>query len=75
VKTVATEVDLIARILSVCVNIKKHVMHFCARSQRTLRVTSSITMKSQSASLTALVSYSSIILLTYTARFRFKKYV
>ena len=57
---VETVVDLIARILSVCVNIQKYARYICARTQRTLCVTSRITMKSQAASSTALVNYSTI---------------
>jgi len=55
---VETEVNLIARILSVCVNIKKYARYYCARKQRTLCVTSRITMTSQAASSTARVNYS-----------------
>jgi len=43
-------VDLIAGILSVCVNIKKYSRYIYAREQRTLCITSRITMKSQAAS-------------------------
>jgi len=71
---VEIEVDLIAGILSVCVNIKKYAMHIYARTQRTLCVTCSITMKSQAASSTALVNYSKIILLKYTTIGRLEKY-
>jgi len=49
-----TLVDLIATILSACANIKKYARYICALTQRALCVTSSITMKSQAASSTAL---------------------
>jgi hypothetical protein len=40
-------------------------MYICARTQRTLCVTSRITMESQEASSTALVNYSKILPLKY----------
>jgi hypothetical protein len=55
---VQTEVDLIHRISSVCVNIPKYVMYFYARRQRTLVITSSITMKSEAAGSKALANNS-----------------
>jgi hypothetical protein len=58
-----TEVDLIARILSVCVNIQKYAKYICDRMQRTLCVNSRITIKSRAASSTALVNYSIILTL------------
>jgi len=66
---VETVVDLIARILSVCVNIQKYARYICARTQRTLCVTSRITMKSQAASSTALVNYSIIFPQKFTNLF------
>ena len=48
---VQKEVDLIHRISSVCVNIKKYVMYFYARRQRTLVITSRITMSVQQVDL------------------------
>jgi hypothetical protein len=44
---VETEMDLIAIILPVCVNIKKYVRYICEHSQRSLCVTCRNTMKSQ----------------------------
>jgi predicted nuclease of restriction endonuclease-like RecB superfamily len=41
---VETEVDLIGRISSVLLNIKKYAIYICSRTQRTLCVASSITM-------------------------------
>jgi len=63
---VETEVGLIARIMSVCVNIQKYARYICARTQWTLCITSRITMKSQAASSTALVNYSIIFPLKFT---------
>jgi hypothetical protein len=71
---VEREVDLIARILSVCVNIQKQARYICARRQRTLCVTSSITMMSQSASSTVLLNYSEILPLKFTTIDVFYKY-
>jgi len=62
---VETQVYLKARILSLCVNIKKYARYICSRTQRTLCATSRITMKSQAASSTALVNYSIIFPLQY----------
>jgi hypothetical protein len=50
-------------------------MYIRSRKQRTFCVASSIAMKSQAASWTALVNYSKILLLTYTAIDRFEKYI
>jgi hypothetical protein len=50
-------VDLIAWISSVCVNIQKYAIYICACKRRTLCIASNITLKSQAASLTALVNY------------------
>jgi hypothetical protein len=61
-----TEVDLIAIILSVYVNIQKYARYICPRTQRTLCVNSSITTKSQAASSTAHVNYSIILPLKFT---------
>ena len=63
---VETVVDLIARILSVCVNIKKYTRYICTRTQLTLCITSGITLKPQAASSTALVNYSIIFPLKFT---------
>ena len=63
---VETEVHLIARISSLCVNVKKFARYICGRTQRTLCVTSSITMKSQAGGSTALVNYSIIFPLKFT---------
>jgi hypothetical protein len=65
---VETQVDLIDRILSLCVNIKKYTRYFCDRKQQTLCVTSRIAMKSQAASSTALVNYSIIFPLKFTTK-------
>jgi len=54
---VETEVHLIARISSLCVNVQKFAWYICARTQQTLCVTSSITLKSQAGSSTVLVNY------------------
>jgi len=62
---VETEVELVARILSMCVNIKKYTRYICARTQRTLCVTSSIIMKSQAGGSTALANYSIIFPLKF----------
>jgi len=70
-----TLVDLIATILSVCANIKKYARYICARTQRALCYTSSITMKSQAASSTAVVNYWIILLLKCTTIDVFLKYV
>ena len=64
----------IARISSVCVNIPKYAMYICAPKQRTLCVASSITLKSQAASSTALVNYTKILPLKYTTN-RLQKYI
>jgi len=63
---VETEVDLIAGILSVCVNTQKYARYICARTQRILCVTPRITMQSQAASSTAIVNYSIILPLKFT---------
>jgi hypothetical protein len=55
---VETEAHLIARISSMCVNIQKYPTYICAIMQWSLCVNSRITVKSQAASLTALVNYS-----------------
>jgi len=68
---VETKMDLISRILSVCVNIEKYARYICARKQRTLCVTSRITMMSQAASSTALVNYSIILPLKFTTIYVF----
>jgi len=70
-----TLVDLIATILSVCANIQKYARYICAQTQRALCVTSSITMKAQAASSTALVDYWIILLLKCTTIDVFLKYV
>jgi len=62
---VDTEVDLVATILSVCVNIKKYTRYIWARTQRTWFVTSSITMKSQAGGSKDLVNYSVIFPLKF----------
>ena len=62
---VDTEMNLVARILSVCVNIQKYARYICAQTQRTLCVTCRITMKSQAGSSKALVNYSIIFLLKF----------
>jgi hypothetical protein len=72
---VETEVDLLVRILSVSVNIKKYARYICARTQRTLCVTYRITIGSQAASSTALVNYSKTLPLKYTTIERFDKYI
>jgi hypothetical protein len=63
---VETEVDLIARISLVCVNIQKQARYICACTQRSLCFTSTITMKSQTASATILVNYSILLQLKFT---------
>jgi len=68
---VETEVDLLARILSVCVNIQKFARYTCIRTQRTLCVTWQITMKSQAACSTAIANYLKILPLKYTLIERF----
>ena len=68
-------VGLIARILSVCVNIQKYARYICARTHRTVCVTSRITMKSQAASSTALVNYSIIFPPKFTTIDLFLKYL
>jgi len=72
---VETVVDLIGRILSVCGDIQKYARYICARTQRTLCVTSGVTVKSQAASLTALVNYSIIFPLKFTTINVFLKYI
>jgi hypothetical protein len=64
---VETEVDLIARISPVFVNFEKYVRYICTHSHRSLCVTSTMTMISQLARSTAVVNYSKIIQLKYTA--------
>jgi len=71
---VETKVDLIARILSVCVNIKKYARYICIRTQRTLYVTSRITMMPEAASSTDLVNYSIILPLKFTTIDVFETY-
>jgi len=71
---VETEADLLARILSVSVNIKKYARYICIRTQRTLCVTCMITMKSQAACSTTTANYSKILPLKYTTVERFDKY-
>jgi len=68
-------VDLLVTILPVCANIQKYARYICARTQRTLCVTSSFTMKSQAASSTDLVNYWIILLLKCTTIDVFLKYV
>ena len=63
---VETEVHMIARISSLCVNIKKFARYISAQTQRTLCVTTSITVKSQAGGSTALVNYSIIFPLKFT---------
>jgi len=63
---VETEVDLLATILSVSVNIKKYARCICIQTQRTLCVTCRITMNSQAASSRATMNYSKILPLKYT---------
>jgi len=70
---VETEVVLLARILLVCVNIQTHARYICIRTQRTLCVTCSITLKSQAACSTATANYSKILPLKYTTIERFDK--
>jgi hypothetical protein len=72
---VENEVDLMARIASVFANIKKYVMYISSRTQRTLCVADSVTIKSQAVTSTALVNYSKILPLKYTKINRFKKYI
>jgi len=57
---VETEVDLVARIISVYVNIKKYTRYISTRTQRTLCVTSSITIKSQAGGSVQLGSSCSV---------------
>jgi len=72
---VETEVHLIAWISSLCVNVQKFARYICAPTQRTLCVTSRITLKLQAAISTALVNYSKKkILLKYTKIVRFENY-
>jgi uncharacterized metal-binding protein YceD (DUF177 family) len=68
---VETAVDLIARILSVSVNIKKYDSNICTRTQRTFCVTCRITVTSQEA----IEDYSKKLPLKYTAVERFDKYI
>ena len=56
-----------ARILSVCVNIEIYARYDYALTQRTLCITSRIITTSQADSSTALVNYSKILPLKYTA--------
>jgi hypothetical protein len=63
---VETEVDLITRRPSVCVNIQNYAMYVFALTQRTLCVAYSIIMKSQAPSSIALVNYSKILPQIYT---------
>jgi len=63
---VEIEVHLIARISSQCVNVQKFARYICARKQRTVCVTSSITIKSQARGSTAFVYYSTIFPLKFT---------
>jgi len=72
---VEREVGLIARVLSVCVKTKKYAKYIGARTQRSLCVTSRITMKWQAASSTALVNYSIIFPLKFTTINVFYKYI
>ena len=67
---VETEVDLIARITSVCENIKKYTIYMCACMHQTECVTSNITVKSQATSSTAFVNNSKILPLKYTIEIR-----
>ena len=66
VKPVETEVHVIARISSLCVNVQKFARYICARTQRTVCVTSSITIMSQAGGSTALVNCSIIFPLEFT---------
>jgi hypothetical protein len=61
-----TKVDLIAGILSVCVNIQKYARDICPRTQQTLCVNSSITTKSQAAISKARVNYSITLPMKFT---------
>jgi len=72
---VETEMDLIARTSSVCVNIKTYSMYICVRTQRTLVVPCSITMKSPAANSTILVNYSKILPLKYSGIDGFCEYI
>jgi len=72
---VETEVDPLARIMSVCVNTQKYARYICIRAQRTLCVTCRITMKSEATSSTAIANYSKILPLKYTTIERFDKYI
>ena len=51
---VETEVHLLARISSLCVNVQKYATYICAIMQWSLGVTSRIAMKPQTASSTGL---------------------
>ena len=72
---VETEVHLIARISSICVNIQIYARYIRCIMQWSLCVTSRITMKSQAASSTALVNYSIIFRLKFTTVNVFYKYI
>ena len=69
-----TEGDLLVRILSLFVNIKKYTRYICTQRLWTLCVTSRIIMKSQAASSIAIVNYSKILPLKYTTMEGFNKY-
>jgi hypothetical protein len=73
-KPLEKERGLIDRILSVCVYSQKHARYIRTSTQRTLCVTSSITMRSQAVSSKALVNYSKILPLKYTTD-NFEKYI
>ena len=72
---VETEVDMSARILSVCVNIQIRARYICARTQRTMWATSRTAMKSRAASSTVIANYSKILPLKFTTIDRFDKYI
>jgi hypothetical protein len=72
---VETEMDLIARILPMCVNVQKYVRYICALSQRSLCVTCRITMKSQADSSTTLFNYMIIFPLKFTTVNEFYEYI
>jgi hypothetical protein len=72
---VETEEDLLARILSGCVNVQKYARYICIRTQQTLCVTCNFTVKSQAASSIANANYSKILPLKFTIIERFDKYI
>ena len=70
-----TEVDLIAIISSVCVNIQKQTRYIFARTQQSMCVISTITLKSQTVSARALVNYWILLQLKFTTIDVFWKYI